>query len=509
MLMAYLTLLSGLLISGVAIFYSVSGLTSIFSAAAWPIIIMGSSLEVAKLVATVWLKQNWSFAPRFLKAYLLIAVVLLMGITSMGIFGYLSKAHSDQSLVSGDATSKVAIYDEKIKTARENVEANRKTLKQLDEAVDQVMARSTTETGATKSVQIRKSQQGDRTRIAREIEAEQQTIARLTDESIPLRADVRKVEAEVGPIKYIAAFIYGDNPTENVLEKAVTWVIILIVAVFDPLAIMLLLASQYSFQQLKKIEDDLDKIELGGYHVPTKDDDDTPQVVSREEAIVEPDEDPTMIPLPDLGVGVYAQSVESILPELVQPIYEELNDDPLTADQDLLSLESRLDAQESIFPENIEHDPFPNINHNAPVPLDILFPEEEDRPIREFFERGREVARRLDAGESLEGIPGAITQSTVDYEFIDEEYEPDFIVPEKEEVPSESETIITEQADEVKDSPTDAEKLASAGYVQNEEQNEGGLWSKIATGKWDDIASKPITEPKYLLMSKLRNSDVQ
>ena len=106
MLMAYLTLVSGLLISAVAIFYSVAGLTSIFSAAVWPIIIMGTVLEVSKLVATVWVKQNWNTSPRFLKGYLLGAIVVLMFITSMGIFGFLSKAHSDQTLVSGDVQRK-------------------------------------------------------------------------------------------------------------------------------------------------------------------------------------------------------------------------------------------------------------------------------------------------------------------------------------------------------------------------------------------------------------------
>jgi hypothetical protein len=255
MLMAYLTLISGLLISAVAIFYSVAGLTSIFSAAVWPIIIMGVSLELAKLVATVWVKQNWTIAPRLLKGYLVIAIVILMIITSLGIFGFLSKAHSDQTLVSGDIQSKIAIYDEKIKTAKENIESNRKQLKQMDEAVDQVMARSSDEKGADKANAIRKSQSRDRVALAKDIEAQQKIVVQLNDEAAPIRAEVRKVESEVGPIKYIAAFIYGTNPDANILEKAVTWVIILIVIVFDPLAVMLLLASQYTFALEQKKKD--------------------------------------------------------------------------------------------------------------------------------------------------------------------------------------------------------------------------------------------------------------
>jgi Skp family chaperone for outer membrane proteins len=255
-LIAYLALLSGLSISAVAIYYSVAGLVSIFSAAVIPIIVMGVVLEVSKLIATMWLKINWNRAPFFIKAYMSAAIVILMIITSMGIFGFLSKAHSDQSLVSGDVQSKIAIYDEKIKTARENIEANRKQLKQMDEAVDQIMGRSTDEKGADKANAVRRSQQRDRTALAKDIEANQKLIASLNDEAAPIRAEVRKVEAEVGPIKYIAAFIYGDNPDANLLEKAVTWVIIIIVAVFDPLAVILLLASQYSFQWFRKREDE-------------------------------------------------------------------------------------------------------------------------------------------------------------------------------------------------------------------------------------------------------------
>jgi len=178
----------------------------------------------------------------------------------MGIFGFLSKAHSDQNLVSGDVQSRIAIYDEKIKTARENIEANRKQLKQMDEAVDQVMGRSTDEKGASKAVSIRKNQSRDRVALAKDIEADQKLIATLNDEAAPIRAEVRKVEAEVGPIKYIAAFFYG-NTDQNILEKAVTWVIISLIVVFDPLAIILLLASQISFQEFRNREG---KKEQGG-----------------------------------------------------------------------------------------------------------------------------------------------------------------------------------------------------------------------------------------------------
>ena len=253
MILAWLLLLTGLTISAVAIYYSVVGLAAIFSAAVIPIIVMGSALEVAKLVCASWLKANWSQAPRLMKIYMTTAVIVLMLITSMGIFGFLSKAHSDQSLVSGDVMSKISIYDEKIKTSKENIDANRKALKQMDEAVDQSMARSNDEKGADKAVAIRRAQAKERARLQAEIVAEQKNISQLNDQASPIRAEVRKVEAEVGPLKYIAAFVYGATD-ESVLERAVTWVIITIIVVFDPLAVIMLLAAQMTFGWKSKDE---------------------------------------------------------------------------------------------------------------------------------------------------------------------------------------------------------------------------------------------------------------
>lgn len=244
-----LTMLAvALSLSVIAAWYSIAGLAAIFAAAVYPIIIMGGILELAKVVVTLWLHEYWSRCRFLMKCYLVPAVFMLMLITSMGIFGFLSKAHSDQTLISGDVQSKIAIYDEKIKTARDNIEANRRALKQLDEAVDQSMARSTSETGADKAVAIRKGQARERARLQAEIVAEQKTISKISEERAPIAAEIRKVEAEVGPIKYIAALIYGDNTDANSLEAAVRWVIVILVAVFDPLAIMMLLAATESLK---------------------------------------------------------------------------------------------------------------------------------------------------------------------------------------------------------------------------------------------------------------------
>jgi hypothetical protein len=251
--MAFLLFFTAIILSGIAAYYSVIGLTAIFAAAAIPVAIMGVSLEVAKLVVASWLYRFWKNIPFLMKVYFTTALVVLMLITSMGIFGYLSKAHLDQSLVSGDVIAKISVYDEKIKTAKDNIDANRKALKQMDEAVDQVMGRSTSETGADKAVAIRRSQQKERVRLQSEIAAEQKAIGQINEERAPIAAEVRKVEAEVGPIKYIAALVYGDDTDSSSLEKAVRGLIIMLVFVFDPLAVLMLIAANLT--QIKQKEE--------------------------------------------------------------------------------------------------------------------------------------------------------------------------------------------------------------------------------------------------------------
>lgn len=434
MLMAYLTLITGLLISAVAIFYSVAGLTSIFSAAVIPIIIMGTTLEVAKLVATVWLKQNWTSAPRFLKGYLLGAVAILMFITSMGIFGFLSKAHSDQTLVSGDVQSKIAIYDDKIKTAKDNIDANRKALKQMDEAVDQVMGRSQDEKGADKAVALRRSQQKERARLQSEITAEQKTISSLSEERAPIAAEVRKVESEVGPIKYIAAFIYGDNPDANVLEKAVTWVIILIVVVFDPLAVMLLLASQYTFAWRKAHEDAEGDSPKGPVDIVEE----SPTVTDfKEDSPVE--ENP---PIPSFLLKKNIEVETTSTSVIDYQILEDADDD------EFIIVEPEQPATVTTATETvIIHTPEGIIITDDAGTQEISTVEEvqdKDLSFRELVDK---------YGYSSE--KGTYKVCGIDYT---------------------AEEFNSLMADE--------------GYVQNEEQNESGVWSKIV--------NKTITEDQYL-----------
>ena len=315
MFLSLITLAVALSLSVIAAYYSIAGLASIFAAAVIPIMIMGSILEVAKVVVTIWLHEYWSRARWLMKLYLVPAVMMLMLITSMGIFGFLSKAHSDLSLVSGDVSAKIAIYDEKIKTEKENIDVSRKSLTQMDEAVDQVMGRSSDEKGADKAVAVRRGQQKERQRLLAEIAESQKRITALNEDRAPIAAEVRKVEAEVGPIKYIAALIYGDSPDTNVLERAVRWVIILLVCVFDPLAIMMLLAATESLKWARKkpkeeIEDPIEDIGEDGYKTPW------PEPIS---GIPIPGYEPEYVKWPG-GVGI---------PE---PAYEP-DDGPLTNDQ--------------------------------------------------------------------------------------------------------------------------------------------------------------------------------
>ena len=187
MFLSYLTLAVALCLSVIAAYYSIAGLAAIFAAAVIPIVIMGSILEIGKVVVTLWLHEYWSRCRWLMKLYLVPAVAVLMLITSMGIFGFLSKAHSDQSMISGDVQVKIAVYDEKIKVSQDNIDANRKALKQLDEAVDQVMGRSTSETGADKAVAIRKSQAEKELDYWLKLQPSRKQLLDLEKSELPLR----------------------------------------------------------------------------------------------------------------------------------------------------------------------------------------------------------------------------------------------------------------------------------------------------------------------------------
>ena len=246
--MTFLMFFCALALSASAAWYSIIGLTAIFAAAKIPIIIMGATLEVSKLVVASWLYRNWKEIPFLMKSYLTGALLVLMFLTSMGIFGFLSKSHADQSMNSGDVLAKIEMLEQKIQIEQSKIDSAKTTLAQLDAQVNEMIGRSTSTSAINRSITIRKQQDKERSVLIQSIEESQSRINELREELIPYKTQNRQLDAEVGPIKYIAALIYGENPDENLLEKAIRWVILLIVGVFDPLAVVMLIAANWSMR---------------------------------------------------------------------------------------------------------------------------------------------------------------------------------------------------------------------------------------------------------------------
>lgn len=247
MILALTTLFIALTISAVAAYYSIVGLIAIFSAAAIPIAVMGIVLEAGKLITASWLYQNWKIVPSLLKGYLCSAVFILMFITSMGIFGFLSKAHIEQTTIASDNTLEIELLQSSIERELTGIGRAENQLNLLDNALERYM-----ELGAiTKGLNARKEQQGERNELSKTITESTQTITTLTKNKSALLKEQITISAEVGPIRYIAELFYGES-TQAILEDAVRWVIILLVLVFDPLAVLLLIAANISFSQMKR-----------------------------------------------------------------------------------------------------------------------------------------------------------------------------------------------------------------------------------------------------------------
>jgi len=232
---------SALFLSAVAAFYSIVGLVSIFPAAEIPIIIMGVSLEISKLVAASWLYRNWATSPVILKYYFTSAVLILSFITSMGIFGFLSKAHIEQTTVSGDNTLQIQLIDKKVQRQQKRITDAELVISQLDQAVQTLMDFDRVR-GPTGAIATREKQKPERVELNKIIDDAQEIVSGFQQKKFILNREQIVFEAEVGPIKYIADFIYGEAD-KKLIEKAVRAVIIIIVLVFDPLAIILLIAA--------------------------------------------------------------------------------------------------------------------------------------------------------------------------------------------------------------------------------------------------------------------------
>ena len=248
MLFGILTLLVGLAISVVAAWYSIVGLMAIFAAAKIPIAIMGAVLEVGKLLTASWLYQFWDKTNTLLKSYFTIAVVVLMFITSMGIFGFLSKAHMDQTLSVGDNSLLIERIDRKIEREKVKITDAETVVAQLDKTV-QVLIDYDRIRGESGAIAVRESQNEERATLSNIIDQAYSKIDTLSVEKLELDKEQLELEAEVGPIKYIAAFIYGDELDKTLLERAVRWIIITIIFVFDPLAVLLIVAANMTLKE--------------------------------------------------------------------------------------------------------------------------------------------------------------------------------------------------------------------------------------------------------------------
>ena len=245
MFLIILTFLSAISISVIAAGYSILGLATLFSGAVVPIIAMGSALEVGKLVAASWLYHNWrSDIPRLLKTYLFSAIIILIFITSMGIFGFLSKAHLDQVQPTSGNNIKIELLDKQIGQQQLIIERAEKQLSLLDKALEVYIDKEY----VTRGLKERAKQEEERTQLNNAINNASDKIAELTNSKASLSLEQDKIEAEVGPIKYIAELIYGENAKDN-FDKAVRGVILVLIFVFDPLAVLLLIAANISLRQ--------------------------------------------------------------------------------------------------------------------------------------------------------------------------------------------------------------------------------------------------------------------
>ena len=245
MFLTILTFLSAISISVIAAGYSIVGLATLFAGAVVPIILMGSALEVGKLVAASWLYHNWnSDVPRLLKSYLFIAIIVLVFITSLGIFGFLSKAHLDQVKPTSSNNIKIELLDNQIKSQEIIIERSQNTLTLLDKALEVYIDKEY----VTRGLKERKKQKPERDALTLAINEASDKIAELSDKKGSLKLEQDKIEAEVGPIKYVAELIYGENAEQN-FDKAVRIVILILIFVFDPLAVLLLIAANISLKQ--------------------------------------------------------------------------------------------------------------------------------------------------------------------------------------------------------------------------------------------------------------------
>ena len=252
MFLTLITFISAISISLIAAGYSILGLATLFAGAYVPIIAMGSALEVGKLVAASWLYHNWRRnIPKSLKAYLFTSIIILIFITSIGIFGFLSKAHLDQVKPTAGNTEQIELIDKKIKQEEKIIERAEKTLAQLDKALDVYIDKEYVSRG----LKERNKQKEERDPLNKSLDEAMAKIADLNNSKSSINIEQLKLEADVGPLKYVAELIYGDNAKDH-FDSAVRIIILILIFVFDPLAVLLLIAANISLNQWRDKRDE-------------------------------------------------------------------------------------------------------------------------------------------------------------------------------------------------------------------------------------------------------------
>lgn len=251
MFLTYLTLISGISLSIIAAGYSIIGLAALFAGATTAIYAMGGALEVAKLVMASWLYNNWKspLLPKSIKYYLTSAVVVLIFITSVGIFGFLSKAHLDQVVPENNNALQIQIIDEQIEQRQNTISRSQTQLEKMDELViNTTEETSWFSSSSQRAIDERNNQREERLLLEKTIDESLNKINELSDKKAGIRTEQLKLEADLGPIKYVAEFIYGDE-AENHFDKAVRIIIIILIFVFDPVAVLMLISANISFKE--------------------------------------------------------------------------------------------------------------------------------------------------------------------------------------------------------------------------------------------------------------------
>lgn len=226
---------TSLLVAGVAAYFSVIGLATIFAGSFWPVVVMAGVLEIGKLVTAGFLHLSWSEINKAMRYYLMSAVVVLMLITSLGIFGFLAKANIEQNLQGDSYTLEMSIIDKRLQAKESELSRIEERLSNLDNIINTARPEDRN--------YIDRRQRDERAQIAEDIDIVVDEIVILNEEKLPIQREQLIQQGEIGPILYVAEMIYGEGVGKDKLDNAARILIMFIIFVFDPLAVLLLISS--------------------------------------------------------------------------------------------------------------------------------------------------------------------------------------------------------------------------------------------------------------------------